>query len=282
MLHKSNLVALVGGGAPPKFAKNKVVIWDDIQFQSIAELAFQSEVKAVKLRRDRIVVVLEKKVYVYDLTNLNLLDQIDTCANPSGLAAISSMPSDIILATLGEKVGEVRVSIDSKLSTTSIMAHATQITQLVLNPSGTRLATSSEKGTIIRVFDTLTGTKVCEFRRGTQPAVIHSLAFNFKATMLCASSSSGTVHIYSCGDQLDNKTSSFSVLKGWVPLAGDVWSAKQIYIQDSHSISAFAPDEGNKHVIIILGSTGNYYKYTYTDDATDITQENFAALTVMQ
>lgn len=167
-------------------------------------------------------VALEGRVYVYDFANLNLIDQLDTCSNPTGLyvsisrqtqlglCAISSSSNDIIYACLGEKVGEVRISITSLCKNHTITAHATQITQMTLNPSGNRLATSSEKGTIIRVFDTFTGVKTAEFRRGTQPAVIQSLAFNNNATMLCASSSTGTIHVYSCGEvQLDNKTSTY-------------------------------------------------------------------------
>jgi hypothetical protein len=43
----------------------QVMIWDDHVNRCIGELMFKSEVRAVKLRRDRVIVVLLQKVYVY-------------------------------------------------------------------------------------------------------------------------------------------------------------------------------------------------------------------------
>ena len=52
---------IVGGGQKPRFPPEKVMIWDDHQNKCIGEMKFQTEVLAVRLRRDRVVVVLEKK-----------------------------------------------------------------------------------------------------------------------------------------------------------------------------------------------------------------------------
>ena len=68
----------------PRYPPNKVMIWDDHQNRCIGELSFRSEVKAVKLRRDRIVVVLEHKIYVYNFADLKLVDHIETISNPKG------------------------------------------------------------------------------------------------------------------------------------------------------------------------------------------------------
>lgn len=99
-LNRTNILALVGGGKTPMYPPNKVMIWDDHQVQCIAELAFASGVKAVRLRKDRfvkiqicsnflkvcrIIVVLTSKVYIYDFTDLNLIDQLDTVANERGI-----------------------------------------------------------------------------------------------------------------------------------------------------------------------------------------------------
>lgn len=45
-----------------------------------------------------------------------------------------------------------------------------------LTMDGARLATASEKGTIIRIFDTDNGRKLRELRRGADPARIHRQA----------------------------------------------------------------------------------------------------------
>jgi uncharacterized protein YjdB len=37
----------------PKYALNKLIIWDDNQSKVISELRFNSDVKAVKLKRDK-------------------------------------------------------------------------------------------------------------------------------------------------------------------------------------------------------------------------------------
>lgn len=60
------------------------MIWDDHQNRCIGELSFRTEVKAVKLRRDRVIVVLAKKVYVYNFADLNLLSNVETIDNPKG------------------------------------------------------------------------------------------------------------------------------------------------------------------------------------------------------
>jgi WD40 repeat protein len=72
--------------------------------------------------------------------------------------------------------------------------------QLVLNLEGTLLATASDKGTLVRIFDTVTGAKVREFRRGTTAANIYSIAFSRNSNYIIVGSDKGTVHVYALYD----------------------------------------------------------------------------------
>ena len=111
MLFRCNLLAIVGGGRNPRYPTNKVMIWDDHQNKCIGELKFRTEVKAVRLRRDRIVVVLESKVFVYRFKDLRLLDQITTVNNPRGLVSLCSEAKNNVLAIPGLARGTIRIEL---------------------------------------------------------------------------------------------------------------------------------------------------------------------------
>lgn len=155
-------MALVGGGKSPRYSPNKVMIWDDHLSRCIGELSFRTEVRAVRLRRDRIIVVLQFRIYVYNFADLKLLHQIETWSNTKGICALSPSPKTCVLACPGQRKGEVRVELYTSKKTRFIMAHDSSLACLSLSLDGSLLATASNKGTLVRIFNTADGTKLQE------------------------------------------------------------------------------------------------------------------------
>ena len=178
MLFRCNLIAIVGGGRNPRYPTNKVMIWDDHQNKCIGELMFRSEVYAVRLRRDRVIVVLSSKVYVYRFSDLKLVDQINTVLNPKGLVSLCPDTANNVLAVPGLARGLIRIELYDISKATIIKAHDADLAQMALNHDGSRLASASEKGTLIRLWDCHTGDLLREFRRGMDRADIYCICFS--------------------------------------------------------------------------------------------------------
>ncbi|KAM0950576.1 putative transcription factor WD40-like family [Dioscorea sansibarensis] len=202
MLFRCNILALVGGGTNPRFPPNKVMIWDDHQSHSVGEFAYRSNVRAVKLRQDRIIVVLEYKIYVYNFTDLKLLHQIETLSNPKGLCCLTHDPNTSFLACPGLHQGEVRVEHYGLKVTKFIKARDSTIACFTLTMDGLLLATASMKGTLIRIFNTMDGTRLQEVRTGVDRAEIYSIALSPSVKWLALSSDKGTLHIFNLRAQL--------------------------------------------------------------------------------
>ena len=81
---------------------------------------------------------------------------------------------------------------------------------LCLTADGTLLATASEKGTIVRVWNVSSSTCLHEFRRGVERATITCLSFSWDDQWLSCTSDKGTTHIFYCDDNNNNKSSSSS------------------------------------------------------------------------
>ncbi|KDP28122.1 hypothetical protein JCGZ_13893 [Jatropha curcas] len=277
MLFRCNILALVGGGSDPQYPPNKVMIWDDHQSRCIGELSFRSEVRSVKLRRDRIIVVLEQKIFVYNFADLKLLHQIETIANPKGLCAVSQGAGSLVMVCPGLQKGQVRVEHYASKRTKFIMAHDSRIACFALTQDGQLLATASTKGTLVRIFNTADGTLLQEVRRGADRAEIYSLAFSSTAQWLAVSSDKGTVHVFSLkinpgspgtdksGNTTDpnnavtSPTSSLSFFKGVLPkYFSSEWSVAQFrLVEGSHYIVAFGHQ---KNTVVILGLDGSFYR----------------------
>ncbi|XP_022867764.1 autophagy-related protein 18d-like [Olea europaea var. sylvestris] len=162
MLFRCNILALVGSKTNAQYPPNKVIIWDDHQSRCIGEFSFRSEVRAVKLRKDRVVIIVEHKIYVYKFTDLKLLQQIETLANPRGLCCLSHHLNTSVLACPGLRRGQVRVEHFGLNMTKFINAHDSQIASMTLTIDGLLLATASIRGTLIRIFNTVDGTRLQE------------------------------------------------------------------------------------------------------------------------
>ncbi|KAJ1551260.1 autophagy protein, partial [Cladochytrium tenue] len=167
---------------------------------TICELTFVTAILAVKLNRKRLIVVLEEHVYIYDIGNMKLLHTIDTSPNPNALCVLSPSSENCYIAyppnTAGAS-GDLLIFDAVNLQAMNIIpAHKSPLSCVSFNFDGTMIATSSDKGTVIRVFSVPTGAKLFQFRRGTYSARIYSLAFDISSTLLAVSSDSDTVHVF--------------------------------------------------------------------------------------
>ncbi|KHO01357.1 WD repeat domain phosphoinositide-interacting protein [Metarhizium album ARSEF 1941] len=193
MMGMTNYLALVGGGRSPKFAMNKVVVWDDMKGRVALEISAPGSVRGVQLGHERIVIVLQNSIRVYSFSKPpTLLHIYETADNMLGLCSLSGKTA----AFPGRTPGQVQLVELATGNVSIIPAHSSALKAIQLSPDGELLASASETGTLIRVYSTANCAKVAELRRGIDPATIFSLAFSPSGAMLACTSDKSTLHIF--------------------------------------------------------------------------------------
>lgn len=275
MLFRSNVIALVGGGQNPRYPPTKVILWDDKESKAIAELTFRTSIKSVKLRRDLIVVSLESRVYVYRFSDLELIDTLETCGS---VLAVSSDPDNSVVACAGNVKGRINIVFynpalggpsgtradvttpsvsPARTKITNITAHESSLAVVSLSGDGSKVATASVKGTLIRVFDTQNGSKLFELRRGAERVDIYSISFSRQNEWLAVSSDKGTIHVFPIRSSSTNRNTSLMTKILLPSYFQSQWSFAQFRVPDYRSICAFGADP---FTVVCLCADGSYYK----------------------
>lgn len=181
--------------------------------QNIENGLFSIEKKQKELKPDccniimngnYIVKVFEHYIKLYHCFNINRsVRKFKTGENEEGCCAMSS--DFCVLAYPDQQIGSltvVKIHIDQTIwKTTITKAFETKITQLKLSKSGILVAAASKKGKLIKIFDSNTGKKVSELRRGTTNRMIVDMCFSRDNSHFAVLSETGTLHIFKLNEK---------------------------------------------------------------------------------
>lgn len=269
MLDISNIFCLSGGGPFPKYAPNKLILWDDKQGKEIRDFRFNSQVIGCKIKQKMIFVVCEEEISVRSLSDDEEIEKI--CVNSSAGYAVSHESDTYIFAWSDLTQGNIKYKDykDENSKVQTIKAHDGKVICIELNNDGSMLATASDKGTLIRIFSTQNQNQLYEFRRGTEKAEIYDMAFDLTSNKyIGVTSDHGTVHLFVLETKEDgsekeekNQKSIFGSLSGITRIIGggyfrSEWSYKQIKL-GSRVRSILSIDSKN-NVINVVGYNGRY------------------------
>ena len=160
---------------------------------------FASQIKSAKLNKKRIVVLEGNSIHIFSNPNMELLHSIEvTNLNVDKMCLSSSSDYRCYLCYCPDSAeGFVKIFNLITLSyEIKIKAHRTAINRIAISNDGQKLATCSEKGTVIRVFNLESGEKIGTFKRGITYATIYSLFFSADNERLVLSSDTGTFHVF--------------------------------------------------------------------------------------
>uniref|UniRef100_A0A7E4WBJ4 WD repeat domain phosphoinositide-interacting protein 3 n=1 Tax=Panagrellus redivivus TaxID=6233 RepID=A0A7E4WBJ4_PANRE len=264
MLFRCHYVALVGTGQNVVYPQNKVIIWDSLYKQQIGEIVAESNIKAIKLRRDKICVVLDDKILVYSFSEApELLSTIETAPNTTGICALSASVDNSLLAYPAKETGGIVKIVNlAKLEVPAvrIKAHNHAVAEISFNFPASLMATASEKGTLIRIYDTDSGTLMNEFRRGSNPAKVLSIAFSLDSSLLAVASSHSTVHVFSLMCLQKQHPRIGTTIERY--FKGDV-SFLRLKISPTMSTATVCKCafDANSESVIVVCSDGSYHRF---------------------
>ena len=244
MFYCSNIFGIVSSSKNKNLSKkeSEVIIWDDINKRPRYKYLIKKEIINFELTSDKIIVICEKLIFIFNINDFQLIDIIKTGPNLKGLFAVSYKERNILVYP-SKEYGKLTIKNYDTKNYLYLNPHNKALSNISLNYNGLYLATVSEEEKKIKIYEVDTGKFLKEF-------------YNFNCIQI----------------NPDNNLISVPYKKGFIP----VWSSKtekeyknnltncpKYDIEDLKKISKAeykAEKYGDNNILYIITPTGEFYK----------------------
>ena len=298
ILDKTNIFGLVGGGKNPYFSPNVLIFWDDKKDEVIKEYRCNSFIINCYIKQNYSYIICADNIIILKTKTLELIEIINTINNPKGIFSICNEPKKYIYSYPDNAKGNIIIKYfdnnnykinpgknkeneNSKKDNTQIFknAHKGNINTLCFNYSGTKLASASDRGSSIRIFDVETGQKLAELRRGNTDANIYSLCFSFNDYYLGLTSDHGSCHIFDLKNVKPKPKKTNKGVMSYISGVGKLLTNVQDTISwrnfdipnKGRTFVGFVKEESNK--CFIIDKVGNYLSVNFINEEPKISKE---------
>lgn len=200
---ETSTIAFTGLHSQSDFSNKSICVYDWEKKRSILDIEGQDSVINILAAKNRFIVVYKSQVKVYNVSPVGLVAQLNGAINDLAPCDCCERDGKLMIAMTGKTLGTLSITtISDHREEKSIEAASHPLSIIRFNSDGSMIATASEKGTLIRVFDTSKPSLIMELRRGAMPAQITSMAFSPGSQYLAVLSSNGTLHVFDLNDSI--------------------------------------------------------------------------------
>ena len=173
----------------------KISFWDDANSEIFAQLHMASSVLKMEFQQHHVFILCEHAMFVYEFPSMKQIWRSEKNSPQTFLSLFYDLDSKKVVFPAFSKT-KVQVLCLDTMQSHAISVSESMVVYAQICPEGQWLATASEKGTLIRIFDMETGEPLKELRRGLEQVTISSLCFSCDRTWLAVASQKGTTHIF--------------------------------------------------------------------------------------
>ena len=209
MVDSSQLLILVGQNESNNLSSKKITLFDLGEKKVLYSLnPYNAEIKLVRLNKKRLIAYADKKIFIYNISNMKLLHSINfeediinsektfyqgnICLSPN------SEKNNFLIYSFSQCHGLLKIYDTLYLTYVNfIQAHKSPVYKLCINNNGDLLASCSKSNGSIKIFKIPSGEKLFKFKRVYTTNTITGMNFNILGSnKLIVSSSSSNIHIF--------------------------------------------------------------------------------------